>query len=181
MIVVLLATGRRKLSTIGIAATSFVVMLAPLAAWFFFNRHTYSVTYGSWAIQAAHIRNPVDGLTVVASWNAIGTVASAYSSLIDPSYLLFSSAERRAPLHWLVVPLVVVGIFRAIKKPRTMAVMVLAGALVAPLAGASFRQPQYIANALALLPFVALLAGFGVDQIRELIVPPPPPPPEEEY
>ena len=44
-------------------------------------------------------------------------------------------------------------------------------ALIAPLAGATFGQPQYIANALALVPFVTLLAAYGVDWIRELIAP----------
>ena len=181
MIVVLLVMGRRKLSTLAIAAVSFMVMLAPLAMWFYFHPQTYIETYGSWAIASAHIRNPLVGLSAAMDPKAVGARAAAYWSLIDPSYLLFSSAAGRAPLHWLVVPLVAIGIYRCLKKPRAMAVIVLAGALVAPVAGARFGQPHYIANALALLPFVALLAGYGVEQIRELIVPPPPPPPEEEY
>ena len=181
MIVVLFLTGRRKLSTLAIAAAGFAVMLAPLAMWFFFHRHTYIDTYGSWVIHPAHVRNPIAGVAAALDWDTLGPRVSAYWSLINPLYLLVPSAEGRAPLHWLIVPLVVVGIYRCVTKPRTMAVIVLAGALVAPIAGASFGRPHYIANALALLPFVALLAGYGVDQIRELIVPPPPPPPEEEY
>ena len=181
MIVVLFLTGRRKLSTLAIAAASFAVMLAPLAMWFFFHRHTYVDTYGRWVIHPAHVRNPIAGVAAALDWDTLGPRISAYWSLINPLYLLVPGAEGRAPLHWLIVPLVVVGIYRCVTKPRTMAVIVLAGALVAPIAGASFGRPHYIANALALLPFVALLAGYGVDQIRELIVPPPPPPPEEEY
>ena len=181
MIVVLVAVRRLKLATLGIAAASFIVMLAPLAIWFGLHRDTYMDTYGGWAIHPAHIRNPVDGVLAFVNRNTLGTRASTYWSLIDPSYLFFASAEGRAPLHWIIAPLLAVGIYRCVTKPRAMALVVLAGALIAPLAGASFGQPRYIANALALLPFLALLAGYGVDQIRELIVPPPPPPPDEEY
>jgi hypothetical protein len=172
---------RCKLSTIGIAATSVAVMLAPLAIWFVLHPQTYMDTYGSWAIHPAHIRSPLDGFRAFINLDSLGTRASTYWSLVDPSYLFFASAEGRAPLHWAIAPLLAVGIYRCVTKPKAMALIVLAGTLVAPLAGSSFGQPRYIANALALLPFVALLAGYGVDQIRELIVPPPPPPADEEY
>ena len=166
MIIVLWAVGRRKLSTIAVAAASFAVMLLPLALWFSFHPHTYMDTYGGWAIHPAHLRNPIDGFSATINRNALGTRLSAYWSLIDPSYLFFSGIEGRAPLYWLVAPLLAVGIYRCLKKPKTMALITLAGAAVAPIAGASFGRPHYIANALALLPFVALLAGYGVDQLR---------------
>ena len=181
MIVVLLAVGRRKLSTVAIAFASFAVMLAPLAVWFYFHPQTYLDTFGSWVIHPAHIRDPLAGFAAAINPNTLGTRASAYWSLIDPSYLFFSTAESRAPLHWLLVPLIAAGVYRCVKKPKAMALIVLAGALVAPLAGASFGQRHYMANALALLPFVALLAGYAVDAVRELIAPPPPQPPDEEY
>jgi hypothetical protein len=181
MIVVLLAVGRRKLSTVAIAFASFVVMLAPLAVWFYVHPDTYIDTFGSWAVHPAHVRNPLDGFAAAINLNTLGTRASAYWSLIDPSYLFFSTAEGRAPLHWLMAPLVAVGIYRCAKRPKAMALVTLAGAVVAPLAGASFGRRQYIDNALALLPFVALLAGYGVDQILTLIAPPPSSPTETEF
>jgi hypothetical protein len=181
MIVMLLTVRRLKLSTLGIAAASFIVTLAPLAIWFALHRQTYMDTYGSWAIHPAHVRNPLDGLLAFINLSTLGTLASTYWSLIDPSYLFFSRADGRAPLHWAIAPLLAVGIYRCVTKPKAMALIVLAGTLIAPLAGASFGQPRYIANALALLPFLALLAGYGIDQIRELIVPPPPPSVDEEY
>ena len=181
MIVVLLAVGRRKLSTVAIAFASFVVMLAPLAVWFYFHPQTYLDTFGSWAIHPAHLRNPLDGVAAAMNTNALGTRASAYWSLIDPSYLFFSTPEGRAPLHWLFVPLVAVGVYRCVKTPKAMALVTLAGAVVAPLAGASFGRRQYIDNALALLPFVALLAAYGVDQILALIAPPPSSPTDTEF
>ena len=181
MIVVLLTVRRLKVSTLAAAAAGFIAMLAPLVIWFGLHRNTYIDTYGSWAIHPAHIRNPLDGVLAFINRNTLGTRISAYWSLIDPSYLFFSSAAGRAPLHWMLVPLLGLGIYRCLTKPQAMALIVLAGTLIAPLAGASFGQPRYIANALAMLPLVALLAGYGVEMIVALIAPPPPPPPDEGY
>ena len=182
MIIALWVAGRRKLSTLGVAAGSFAVMLAPLAVWFALNPQTYLDTYGSWAIHPAHIRNPLDGLRAFVNTNTLGTRANTYWGFIDPSYLFFSSERSRAPLLWFAAPLIIAGIVRCAMKARTApALVTLLGTLIAPLAGASFGQPQYIANGLAVLPFVTLLAAYAVDWVRELIVPPPPPPPEEEY
>lgn len=182
MILSLWIAGRRKLSTLAIAAASFAALLVPLAVWFALNPQTYLDTYGSWAIHPAHVRSPVEGLRALVNRHTLGTRATAYWGLIDPSYLFFSSERGRAPLLWIMLPLVVAGIIRCARQvPRAPAVITLTGALIAPLAGATFGQPQYIANALALVPFVTLLAAYGVDWIRELIAPPPPPPPDEEY
>lgn len=164
MIIALRAAGRRKLSTLVAAAAGFGVMLLPLAAWFALNPHTYLDTYGSWAVHPAHLRNPIDGVRAFMNRNTLGTRATAYWGMLDPSYLFFSSGLGRAPLHWITAPLIVAGIVRCVQKaPRVPAVITLAGALIAPLAGSSFGQPHYIANALALLPFTALLAASGVD------------------
>lgn len=182
MMISLWVAGRRKLSTLAVSAASFAAMLLPLGAWFALHPQTYLDSYGSWVIHPAHIRNPADGLRAFVNPNTLGTRASAYWSLIDPSYLFLAGERGRAPLHWIVAPLVIAGIVRCVRKvPGVPAVITLAGILIAPLAGAGFGQPQYIANALALLPFMALLAAYAVDWIRLLIFPPPPPPPEPEY
>ena len=164
MIIALWIARRRKLSTLGAAAGGFVVMLVPLAVWFALNPQTYPDTYGSWAIHAAHARNPLDGLRAFVNRNTLGTRAMLYWGLIDPSYLFFSSERGRAPLLWIAAPLVIAGLVRCVRQvPRVSAVITLAGTLIAPLAGAGFGQPQYIANALAWLPFVTLLAAYSVD------------------
>jgi hypothetical protein len=181
MMLSLWIAGRRKLSTLGVAAGSFAVMLVPLAVWFVLNPQLYPDTYGSWAVHAAHIRNPLDGVRAFINRNTLGTRATLYWGLIDPSYLFFSSEQGRAPLLWIVAPLIIAGIVRCVPQlPRVPAVITLIGTLVAPLAGASFGQPQYIANALAWLPFVTLLAAYGVDWIRELIAGRPEPETDQE-
>jgi hypothetical protein len=152
-----------------VAAAGFAVTLVPLAAWFALNPQTYLDTYGSWAIHPAHIRNPIDGARAFVNTNTLGTRASTYWGLIDPSYLFFSSDRGRAPLLWAVAPLIIVGIVRCARKwPAVPAVITLAGTIIAPVAGATFGQPSYIANALALLPFVTLLAAYGVDWAADL-------------
>ena len=179
MIVVLWTARRRKASTFGVAFASFAVMLVPLAIWFALNPQTYLDTYGSWAIHPAHIRNPLDLLLANLNRNTLGIRASAYWGLIDPSFLFFSSPEGRAPLHWATAPLIVMGIYRCATRRTPASILILAATVVAPIAGASFGQPHYVANALALLPLLALLAGYGIDLIRERITGPPPQPAAE--
>ena len=180
MMVALWAVGRRKLSTLMVAAGAFVAMLAPLAVWFYLYPQTYLETYGRWAIFAAHVRNPVDGFLAFVNRNTLGTRASAYWRLLDPSYLFFSSARSTAPLLMVSAPLIVTGIVRCVRlAPDAAAVVILAGLVVTPLAGSSFGEPEYIALALGLLPFAALLSAYGIEEIRELMVGRPPPAPEE--
>jgi len=180
MMVALWVSGRRKLSTLLTAAGTFVAMLAPLAVWFYLHPQTYLETYGRWAIFAAHLRNPLDGLMAFINLNTLGTRASAYWRVLDPSYLFFSSAGRAAPLLIVSAPLIIAGIVRCVRQaPNVAAVVVLAGLLVAPLAGSSFGEQQYISLALGLLPFTALLAAYGIEEIRELIAGRPQPAPEE--
>ena len=180
MMAALWVSGRRKLSTLMIAAATFVTMLAPLALWFYLHPHTYLDTYGRWAIFAAHLRNPIDGILAFTNRNTLGTRVSAYWRLLDPSYLFFSSSRSTAPLLMISAPLIVAGIVRCIRlAPGVAAVVVLAGLVVAPLAGSSFGEQPYIALALGLLPFAALLAAYGIEEIRELIVGRPQPAPEE--
>ena len=180
MMVALWVARRRKLSTLLIAAGTFVATLVPLMIWFYMHPQTYQDTYGRWAFLAAHLRNPVDGFRASVNTNTLGTRASAYWSLIDPSYLFFTSARSTAPLLLVSAPLIVAGIVRCVRlAPNTAAVVVLAGLLVAPLAGSSFGERNYIALALGLLPFAALLAAYGMEEIRELIFGRPKPAPEE--
>jgi 4-amino-4-deoxy-L-arabinose transferase-like glycosyltransferase len=180
MMVALWVARRRKLSTLLIAAGTFVATLIPLMVWFYLHPATYQDTYGRWAIFAAHLRNPVDGFRASVNTNTLGTRASTYWSLIDPSYLFFSRAGTTAPLLMVSAPLMVAGIIRCVRLvPNTAAVLVLAGLVVSPLAGSSFGERNYIALALGLLPFAALLAAYGVEEIRELIVGRPQPAPDE--
>ena len=99
MMVALWVAGRRKLSTLMIAAGTFVAMLVPLAVWFYLHPQTYLDTYGRWAIFAAHLRNPIDGFLAFVNRNTLGTRASA---VLAPdrsvvSVLLERAQHRAAP------------------------------------------------------------------------------------
>jgi hypothetical protein len=72
-------------------------------------------------------------------------------------------------LHWATAPFIVLGIYRCATRRSTASLLILAGTAVAPLAGAGFGEPRYIVSALALLPFAALLAGYGVSFILDLL------------
>ena len=164
MMVALWVVGRGKLRTLLIAAGTFLAMLVPLAVWFYLHPQTYLDTYGRWAIFAAHLRNPIDGFLAFMNRNTLGTRASAYWRLLDPSYLFFTSARSTAPLLMVSAPLIVAGIVRCARlAPNAPAIVMLAGLVVAPLAGSSFGEPQYIALALGLLPFPeAVATGYAM-------------------
>ena len=151
MLVALWVAGRRKFSTLDAAAGGFVVMLVPLAVWFYLNPQTYPDTYGNWL--------------------NLRTAMTAYWAAIDPSFLFLSSERGRAPLHWITAPLILAGVVRCVMKARTApAVLTLAGTAIAPLGGT-----------VALLPFVTLLAAYAVDWFRELVLGRPAQQDDEDY
>jgi hypothetical protein len=150
-IVSLWAGGRRKLSTVGEAAGAFALMLAPLAIWFYLNPQSYPDTYGNWLV--------------------FRTRAAAYWGVIDPSSLFVSSERGRAPLHWITAPLIIAGVVRCVAKARTApAFLTLTGTAVAPFGGAA-----------ALVPFVTLLAAYGADWLRQLVLGRPAQDLDEDY
>jgi hypothetical protein len=151
-------------------------MLAPLAGWFLLHPAAYPDTFGRWAIHAAHLRSPVDLVQALTNTNTLGTRASYYWSLLDPSYLFFAADGQPAPLLLVSAPLMAVGVYWCARRaPRADALVLLAAAVVVPVAGAGFGAPRYLADALGLLPVLALLAAAGVAHLRDLIRPPAPP------
>ncbi len=52
---------------------------------------TYVDTMGRWAIHAAHLRRPWEGLEAFANWNTLGTRASTYWELLNPAHLFLGS------------------------------------------------------------------------------------------
>lgn len=176
MIGVLWVNGRRSPRMLAAAAGGFAVMLLPLAVWFLRHPASYPDTFGRWAIHAAHIRSPLDLAKALANTNTLGTRASHYWGLLDPSYLFFAADGRPAPLLLLSAPLVALGIYRCVKAaPRADALLLLAAAAVAPLAGSAFGAPRYLGDAAGLLAMAALLAGAGAAFLRDLVRPPAPP------
>jgi 4-amino-4-deoxy-L-arabinose transferase-like glycosyltransferase len=156
-LVALIAGGRRWRS-VALIVAAFGVLLMPAAIWFALNPATYADTFGRWAVHLAHVINPVDGLRAFLNWNTLGNRASLYWGFFDPSWLFFDNMFVIVMLPMLLAGIGLWG--RAL--PRHVVIVVGGGALAAPLAGSSFGEPCYAADALTLLPFAILLMTSGL-------------------
>jgi hypothetical protein len=168
----LVAARRRNLQRLAVATLVFGAAWLPAAFWFYRHPDTYADTFGRWVIFAAHIRSPLDLLTAFFNPTTLGNRLSMYWGFWNPSWLFFGSA---APLLLAAAPLIAAGVYRCVRHvQRELPALVLGGALIVPLAGASFGVPRYLAAAAAVLPLLALLCAIGVEQLVAVVVRPAP-------
>jgi 4-amino-4-deoxy-L-arabinose transferase-like glycosyltransferase len=154
------------------ATAGFALMWVPAAVAFYLQPATYADTFGRWFIFAAHLRNPIAGMQAFINPNTLGNRATMYWGFWDPSWLFFTSADGPAPLLLIAAPLIAVAIIRwPTHGTRDTAAVVIGSALIVPLAGASFGVPHYLADAAAVAPILAILAGVGVNELVRLVVP----------
>lgn len=163
---------RRNRIRLFTATAAFALMWVPAAAAFLMQPATYPDTFGRWFVFAAHLRNPIDGVLAFINPGTLGNRASMYWGFWDPSWLFFTSPDGPAPLLLIAAPLIAVAIVRwPTHGTRDAAALVIGSALIVPLAGASFGVPHYIADAAAVAPILAVLAGVGVNELVRLVVP----------
>jgi len=162
--------GRRSIaSTTVFAVGAFVLMLAPLAAWFWLHPANYADTFGRWAVFAAHARFPLDGLRAQVNWNTLSNRTSIFWGLLDPSFLLFpASAASIAPFLLVSAIAVPLGIGRALSAPLAAErVVVIAAAIVPPLIACTFGQPQDLGLVVAMSAAAAVLTGYGLSSLPQ--------------
>jgi 4-amino-4-deoxy-L-arabinose transferase-like glycosyltransferase len=168
----LAVANRRNRIRLFTATAVFALMWVPAAAAFSLQPSTYPDTFGRWFVFAAHLRNPLDALLAFINPNTLGNRASMYWGFWDPSWLFFTSSAGPAPLLLIAAPLMVVAIIRwPTHGTRDAAALVIASALIVPLAGASFGVPHYLADAAAVAPILAVLAAVGVNELLRFVVP----------
>jgi 4-amino-4-deoxy-L-arabinose transferase-like glycosyltransferase len=152
---------------------SFAVMLVPAVAWLLVHPEAYPDTLGRWAIHAAHLRNPQDGLRALLNWGSLTNRASVYWEFLNPAFLFFparldtlSLTRGSGPLPFTILLLLPFGVHRIVRHSRpATSVLLLVGLLAAPLAAATFGENHAIDRALPLAPLMALVAAFGVDAL----------------
>ena len=134
---------------------------------------------GRWAIMQAHIRFPLDGLRAFVNWTTLGQRASLYWGFFDPSWLFFSGTENtRCVARRSAVALAAGGgplghcaIAEALRElrgsaaNRRAAIVLIGGFLIAPMAAATLGVAHNIGQAMAIVPFAVLLAGFGITRV----------------
>jgi 4-amino-4-deoxy-L-arabinose transferase-like glycosyltransferase len=160
-----LMSGGRKWRAAALLMAAFGASLIPAVAWFALNPDTYRDTFGRWAIHLAHVRNPIDGVRAFLNWNTLGNRASLYWGFLDPAWLFFENVFLLVSL-----PLMLLGVasWRRV-LPRHAMILVAGGAIVAPLAGSSFGEPHYAADALPFLPFAVLLMTAGAVYVQNRV------------
>jgi len=163
------ASGHLTARTLTGFAAGFVLPLLVMVPWFISHPETYRDTMGRWAILQAHIRFPLDGLRAFVNWTTLGMRASFYWGFFDPSWLFFSGADRAgvlrgaAPLLWPLAVLVPLGISLTVKASDSATrILLTGGLLIAPMAAATLGVPHNIGQAMTVIPFAVLLAGFGI-------------------
>ncbi|MDO8679484.1 MAG: glycosyltransferase family 39 protein [Acidobacteriota bacterium] len=163
------ASGHLTLRTLMGFAAGFVLPLLVMVPWFISHPETYRDTMGRWAILQAHIRFPLDGLRAFVNWTTLGMRASFYWGFFDPSWLFFSGADRAgvlrgaAPLLWPLAVLVPLGFSLIVKVSESATrILLTGGLLIAPMAAATLGVPHNIGQAMTVIPFAVLLAGFGI-------------------
>jgi 4-amino-4-deoxy-L-arabinose transferase-like glycosyltransferase len=137
-----------------------VVMLAPIAAWLLMHPNAYPDTFGRWAIHAAHVRNPIDGIIAVTRWHVVARRVSEYWNYFNPTFL-FGSGELFA---WWAVVLIAPGVWSVMFTQRSSRVttLVVAAALVVPVSAVMLDGARDAAAVLTLAPLGAVLAGVGL-------------------
>ncbi len=168
----LLLEGHRQPAVFAATAAGFAVPLLLMAPWFAMHPETYQDTMGAWAIHKAHIRFPLDGVRAFLNWNTLGTRASLYWEVFNPSFLLFrdegGTFSRMAPMLVAVAVLVPIGAKRLLTGNRAaVGFLLLAGLAVSPLAASTFGERHALHRALPMVVFLSLLATSGALQLIE--------------
>jgi hypothetical protein len=169
-VLTLVMARRRDLTRLVLATMLFGAAWLPAAWWFYRHPDTYADTFGRWVILLAHVRVPTALVGAFLNPNTLGTRASLYWGFWDPSWLFFGTTGVAAPLLLVAWPLIVLGVVRCIRAAeRHTGITVIGATVIAPLVGATFGVEHYTADAAAVVPLLALLAGLGVDYLAGLI------------
>jgi 4-amino-4-deoxy-L-arabinose transferase-like glycosyltransferase len=145
------------------SAAAIGVVLVPAAVWVVLHPEAYQDTFGRWAIHAAHVRNPWDGLVAFSHWHVMARRVGEYWGYLNPTFLF-----GRELLGWPLALLVPLGLVQ-MRRPLTSArALTVAGLFAAPVAGVLLDVPRTAAFALPCLAFGAVLAAAAIAAIKDL-------------
>jgi hypothetical protein len=162
--------GQRGMRSFAAVIAAFAMPVSALAVWFALLPDTYRDTFGRWAIHAAHLRYPLDGLRSLVNWTALGSRASIYWGSFDPAWLFLDGPPMAgdvlhgtAPFLFGTALLSVLGLAQLLKSGSPpWVVTLLAGAAVTPLAASTFGVPNALGLFLPLTLFAVLFAAEGI-------------------
>ncbi|MGH9142709.1 MAG: ArnT family glycosyltransferase [Vicinamibacterales bacterium] len=153
------------------AATGFALPLLPFAVWFLKHPTVLSDTAARYNLYDARKLNALQGVREFFSYPNLERLSSLYWTYFSPSFLFFSGDGQitfsTRSVGVLLLPLALLlpfGCYQVIvRRPSVANVLVLIGFVTAPAAAVLVPEPAAINRAVALLPFAALLAAFGLE------------------
>ena len=167
--VMFLRSGRWRLRDGIPAATAFVVVLLPIAAWYVRFPATYPDTFGRWVLHPAHLRNPIAWLEALSNWGSLSSAAALFWGFFSPSHLFFTpDAPGRCGVFLTPLALpIAAGLYEATRPVPASDVAarirpaVVASFLIGPLAAALFGHARSVDRALIVVPFGLVIAAWG--------------------
>ena len=155
-----------------LAAAGFLPWLVPFLVWLARHPAAYGATIEKYGVYDANQLNAVQGLRSFLSFTSVSQRLSQYWNFFNPSFLFFGSGTKvmfstgLAGVFLLTFAVfLIIGIYRALKQPTPLSLILVAGLATAPLPALVVAEENAIFRALALLPFGVLLATMGVEYL----------------
>src|SRR5256712_442413 len=155
-----------------LAAAGFLPWLVPFLVWLARHPAAYGATIEKYGVYDANQLNAVQGLRSFLSFTSVSQRLSQYWNFFNPSFLFFGSGTKvmfstgLAGVFLLTFAVfLIIGIYRALKQPTPLSLILVAGLATAPLPALVVAEENAIFRALSLLPFGVLLATMGVEYL----------------
>jgi 4-amino-4-deoxy-L-arabinose transferase-like glycosyltransferase len=153
------------------AAAGFALPLLPFAAWLLKHPTVLSDTAARYDLYDSKKLNALQGIREFLGYPNLDRLSALYWSYFSPSFLFFSGDGQMTfstrSVGVLLMPLALLlplGFYQVIvRRPSVPSVLVLIGFVTAPAAAVLVPESAAIIRAVALLPFAALLAAFGLE------------------
>jgi hypothetical protein len=140
------------------------IVALPAVAWAIAHRDAYPDTFGRWAMHAAHIRSPWDGIVAFSRWAVVARRVEEYWQYFNPTFLF-----GREMLGLPLLALVPIGVWVVAERWSARArLLVIGGSLLAPVAAVLLDAPRQAALAGLLLPFAAIAAAAAVPAVMAM-------------
>jgi 4-amino-4-deoxy-L-arabinose transferase-like glycosyltransferase len=159
----------RRIGAAAPALAGFALPLVPFVPWYFGHPTAFADTAQRYAIYDARTSTALGGLRQYASYAGLDRLLSTYWRFFDPAFLFLTGdrqptfSTRRAGVFALpLIVLIPLGLFEILRhRRRPLDLLAAAVLLTAPCAAVLVPEDPSIIRAAVMMPFGALLAGYG--------------------
>src|SRR4029453_2726058 len=153
-----------------IATAAFLIPLSLLIPWAWLHPEMFVQTAGRYLVREARNVTIVEGARQLISVGSLQQMLVPYLGYFDPIFLFIrggvsmtTSTTRSGVFLAPVAVFLGVGLYETVRRLRRdpIALVLLAGLLLAPLPAVLVNERRMIQRELFMLPFAALVAGYG--------------------